>query len=406
MSSSRKENIILFDDDHWQSLLPITYTRPIAEIRIGILTIREKWEARVNCQTSFITQDYLSEKFPIEISNNNLVINSRLLPNDNMEDLILQLDINEVLLYQDSLIAARLDKTQFDKLIENQGLDELNGIDISKHQKYIHLISKPYDVFKENGKELAKDYKILTYGRTSEMIPYHCHPIAPDNIFIERGAKITCCTLNASDGPIYIGKDAEVMEGAHIRGPFALLDNSVVKMGAKIYKDTTVGPWSKVGGEVSNVVFQGYSNKGHDGYLGNSYIGEWCNLGADTNSSNLKNNYAEVKIWDYNKNGFSTTGLQFCGLITGDHSKTGINTMLNTGTLIGVNANVYGSGFPRTFIPSFSWGGSSGYKTYKIDKALEVAEKVMARRSIELSDQDKIILEYVYHNTATYRNWE
>ena len=404
--SSRKENIILFDDDHWQSLLPITYTRPIAEIRIGILSIKEKWAHRVNCNTSYITQDYLSEKYPIEISNNNLVINSRLLPNDNMEDLILQLDINGALLYQDTLIAARLDKNQFDKLIENKGLDELNGIDITKHQKYIHLIHRPYDIFSENGKELTKDYKILTYGRTSEMIPYHCHPIEPDKIFVERGAKITSCTLNATDGPIYIGKNTEIMEGSHIRGPFAILDNSVVKMGAKIYKDTTIGPWCKVGGEVSNVVFQGYSNKGHDGYLGNSYIGEWCNLGADTNSSNLKNNYAEVKIWDYEKNGFTKTGLQFCGLIMGDHSKTGINTMLNTGTLVGVNANIYGSGFPRTFIPSYSWGGSIGYKTYKIDKALEVAEIVMARRSIELSDQDKVILEYVFHNTATYRNWE
>ena len=400
------ENIILFDDDHWQSLLPITYTRPICEIRVGILTISEKWQTRTNCQVSHITQDYLAKKFPINISDNNLVINSRLLPNDNMEDLILQLNFNEALLYNDQLIAARLNRTQFDKLVENQDLDELSGVDLGKEDKYVHLISRPYDVFIENGKEILKDYKILTHLKKSEMISYHTHPIAPENIFIEKGATVLCSTLNASEGPIYIGKNATVMEGCHIRGPFSMGEGAVLKMGAKVYKNTTLGPYCKVGGEVSNVVFQGYSNKGHDGYLGNSYLGEWCNLGADTNSSNLKNNYAEVKLWDYTKDSFTKTGLQFCGLIMGDHSKTGINTMLNTGTVIGVGANVFGSGYPRNFIPSYSWGGASGYKTYRIDKALEVGKIVMARRQKEMSPDEKTILEHIYHDTASYRNWE
>ncbi len=400
------ENIILFDDDYWQSLLPITYTRPISEIRIGILTISEKWQHRIKCHISHITQDYLAQKFPINISDNNLVINSRLLPNDNMEDLILQLGFNEALLYKDQLIAARLNKTQFDKLIENQDLEELEGVDLAKEDKYVHLIKRPYDVFKENGKEITKDYKILTHLKKSEMISYHNHPIAPDNIFIEKGATVLCSTLNATEGPIYIGKNATVMEGCNIRGPFAMGEGAVLKMGARIYKDTTLGPYAKVGGEVSNVVFQGYCNKGHDGYLGNSYLGEWCNLGADTNSSNLKNNYAEVKLWDYTKDSFTKTGLQFCGLIMGDHSKTGINTMLNTGTVIGVSANVFGSGYPRNFIPSYAWGGASGYKTYNVDKALEVAKIVMARRKIEFTSDDSTILQHVFHNTASYRNWE
>lgn len=400
------ENIILFDDDHWKSLLPITYTRPISEIRVGILTICEKWKHRVNCKVSYITQDYLAAKFPIHIEDNNLVINSRLLPNDNMDDLITQLDLNEALLYDNTLIAARLNKSQFDKLIENQDLDALNGVDIGKEDKYIHLISKPSDVFSENGREICKDYNILTYRKKSAMIPYHCHPINPDNIFIEEGATVLCATLNATDGPIYIGKNCQVMEGSNIRGPFGMTDNAVLKMGARVYKDTSMGPYAKVGGEVSNVVFQGYCNKGHDGYLGNSYIGMWCNLGADTNCSNLKNNYAEVKLWDYTSESFKKTGLQFCGVIMGDHSKTGINTMLNTGTTIGISVNLFGAGYPRNFVPSFYWGGPQGFKTYDHTKAMEVAEIVMARRQKKITPEDKVIMEYIFHDSSKFRTWE
>ncbi len=400
------ENIILFDDDHWRSLLPLTYTRPIAQLRIGILTIAEKWEHRLGGQVSYITQDHLADKFSINISDNNLVINARLLPNDNITDLIEQLEINEALLVNDTLIAARLNKTQFDNLVEEKEIEELKGVDISKHEKYLHFIERPYDIFLQNGKEIAKDYKLLTYRKSSQQISYHNYPINPDRIFIAEGAEVTFSSLNATDGPIYIGKNAKVMEGSNIRGPFALCDNAVVKMGAKIYGGTTIGPYSKVGGELSNVMIQGYSNKGHDGYLGNAVLGEWCNLGAGTNSSNLKNNYGNIKIWDYNSNNFATTGQQFCGLIMGDHSKAGINTMFNTGTVVGVSANVYGAGFPRNFIPSYSWGGASGYKTYKMEKVFETAEKVMSRRKKSLTDSDKIILEHIFHETAIYRNWE
>ena len=401
-----QENIILFDDDHWKSLLPITYTRPTALIRIGILTIAEKWEKRIPSKISHITQDHLAKKYPIHISDNNLVINSRALPNDNLVELIIQLEMNEAILYNEELIAARLNKEQFDKLLDNERIEDLNGVDISAHDKYIHLIKRPYDIFSQNAKEIQKDYKLLMKNRISQQIPYHTHPINPDNIFIEEGASVLCSSLNATDGPIYIAKGAQIMEGAHIRGPFAMGENSVIKMGAKIYGGTTLGPYCKVGGEVSNVVFQGYSNKGHDGYLGNSVLGEWCNLGADTNCSNLKNNYAEVKLWDYTKSSFCKTGLQFCGLIMGDHSKSGINTMFNTGTVVGVSSNIFGSGYPRNYIPSFSWGGSSGYSSFKIEKALEVAEIVMARRKVTLMEEDRLILEYIFHETSPSRNWE
>jgi len=400
------ENIILFDDDHWKSLLPLTFTKPIAELRVGILTIAEKWKHRLGGQVSYITQDYLADKYPINISDNNLVINARLLANDNISNLIEQLDLNEALLLDDILVAARLNKLQFDKLIEDQDIDELKGTDLKRHEKYLHFITRPYDIFIQNGLEISKDFKILTHRKKSAQISYHNFPINADNIYIDDTAEVTFSSLNATDGPIYIGPKAKVMEGSHIRGPFALCDSAVVKMGAKIYGGTTLGPHSKVGGELSNVVIQGYSNKGHDGYLGNAVIGEWCNLGADTNSSNLKNNYKEIKIWDYSQSSFNPTGLQFCGLIMGDHSKTAINTMLNTGTVVGISANIYGSGFPRTYIPSYAWGGAAGYKTYRIEQAFETMERVMARRNVALTDKDKIILQNIYHETAANRNWE
>ena len=250
---------------------------------------------------------------------------------------------------------------------------------------------------------LEEDYELLTRGRVSQPIPSSNNVIAAQNIFLEEGAKLEFTTLNASSGPIYIGKDAEIMEGSIIRGPFALCEHATVKLGAKIYGPTTVGPHSKVGGEVNNSVLFGYSNKGHDGFLGNSVLGEWCNLGADTNNSNLKNNYAEVRLWDYNTESFARTGLQFCGLMMGDHSKCGINTMFNTGTVVGVSANIFGSGFPRNFVPSFSWGGNGGFTTYLTKKAFEVAEVVMSRRQIELTDVDKAILEHVFEETKKYR---
>lgn len=401
------KNIILFDDDNWVGLLPLTFTKPICELRVGILTIREKWQHYLDAEASFITQEFLSEKYPLSIQEDNIIINSTILPNEDLVAMIKDLKPNQALVDGDELLAARLDRHQFDLLQEDSVVDELTGLDISSSDYAKDRIVRPYDIFTLNGSEIRKDWELITKGRTSQSIPETNRVIGDaKDIFVEEGARMECTILNASNGPIYIGKDAEIMEGSVVRGPFAMCDHAVVKMSAKIYGDTTLGPYVKVGGEVQNTVFIGYSNKGHDGYLGNSVIGEWCNLGADTNSSNLKNNYAAVRVWSYEDMRFVDSGLQFCGLIMGDHSKCGINTMFNTGSVVGVSANIFGSGFPRTFIPSFSWGGASGMMTYKVEKSIEVAEKVMARRNITLTEADKGILRYISESTVQHRPWE
>ncbi|HPK10438.1 MAG TPA: GlmU family protein [Saprospiraceae bacterium] len=401
------KNLIFFDDDNWKALLPLTYTRPICELRIGILTIKEKWEALLHGKGSYITQDYLSEKFGLIIEDDNYLINSTLLPNPELLELIYKLEINEVLTYNDELLVGRLSKNQMNNLGKGYEGEKLAGIDISNRPEIIKNISKPHHIFSCNASEIERDFELLTKNRTSQPIPDHVLVLGDrSKIFIEEGAIIHNHSLNATKGSIYIGKNAELMEGSMLQGPISIGEGSTVKMGAKMYGETTIGPHCKVGGEVGNSVLMGYSNKGHDGYLGNSVLGEWCNLGADTNNSNLKNNYSEVKLWSYDTEKFELTGLQFCGLIMGDHSKTGINTMFNTGTVVGVSANIFGDGYPRNFIPSFSWGGSSGFKTYKVEQMLDVAATVMKRRSIDLEEMDKKILEYVYYHSAIYRTWE
>ncbi len=398
-------NFILFDDDVRDRLQPLTFTRPVSELRVGILTITEKWQRHLRIdEISYITQDYLIDKYPIHIESDNIVINGSVLPSTQLVQLVLELEENEAILKDGELIATRLDERQFDRLIHGQEIEELIGFDVGDTP--FLKINYLWDIFRINGEAIQEDFDLLTKNRISQPISSTNQVIAPENIFIDEGATVECAILNASAGPIYIGKNATVMEGAMIRGALALCESSTIKMGAKIYGPTTIGPHSKAGGEIGNSVLTGYSNKGHEGYLGNSVLGEWCNLGADTNTSNLKNNYAEVKLWDYRKEGFVPTGLQFCGLIMGDHSKAGINTMFNTGTVVGVSANVYGSGYPRNFIPSFSWGGFSGFKTYRTNKAFDTAEKVMARRKIEFTETEKGILQTIFENTAQYRSWE
>ncbi len=388
-------NYILFDGDVRNQLLPFTFTRPVADIRVGILTIREKWEYILKLTTTTLTEDYLSEKFPFLELENNIFINASFLPSENLANIIKGLQENQAVFYDDAPIAFFT--------TEGQEVD-FDTYDIIQYSHDDVLrIQNSWDIFSLNGEAIKRDFQMLTEGRESQPIPEGVWANKPENIFIEEGAELTFCSLNAIDGPIYIGKNAEIMEGCTVRGPFALCEYSILKMGAKIYSNTTVGPHSRVGGEVNNSVIFGYSNKGHDGFLGNSVIGEWCNLGADTNNSNLKNNYAEVKLWDYQSERFAKTGLQFCGLMMGDHSKCGINTMFNTGTVVGVSANIFGAGFPRNFIPSFSWGGSAGMTTYKTDKAFEVAKVVMSRRSIEFSEEDVKILEHVFEETAKWR---
>ena len=399
-------SLILFDDDNWKGLLPLTYTKPICELRVGILTIREKWEKRLNLIASFITQDFLSEKYPIVIDDDNIIINSTILPSDDLVSLIRKLNPNEALLDGDELIAARLNKSQLQLLTDDQPIDELIGKDVKEQIGQVDQIIRPYDLFTHNAEEIKKDFSIITKGRTSQTLSETNRVLNLDQVFIEEGASIEFAILNASNGPIYIGKNTKVMEGAIIRGPFAMNDYSQVNMGAKIYEGTTLGPHCKVGGEVKSSILSGYCSKGHDGFLGDSVIGEWCNLGADTNSSNLKNNYDQVKVWNYTTEGFQKSGLQFCGLIMGDHSKCGINTMFNTGTVVGVSANIYGSGYPRNFVPSFAWGGKKGFMTYQIKKSLDTAGRAMSRRNIKLTEIDKKILMHIFYYSARWRTWE
>ena len=388
-------NYILFDGPSRNNLLPFTYTRPVADIRIGILTIREKWETFLDTTTTTVTEDYLSDKYPMVEMDENIMINASYLPTLELVEMVKDLKENQAIFKDEDVIAFFTKEAQDDINFDAFEALEL-GDDIIK-------IEYTWDIFSKNGEAIQEDFNLLTYGRKSCPIPSSNNVIASENIFIEEGAKLEFTTLNASKGPIYIGKNTEIMEGSVIRGPFALCDGSIVKMGAKIYGPTTIGPYSKIGGEVNNSVLFAYSNKGHEGFLGNSVLGEWCNLGADTNTSNLKNNYDKVRLWNYQTEGFAKTGLQFCGLMMGDHSKCGINTMFNTGTVVGVSANIFGSGFPRNFVPSFSWGGSSGFTTYLTKKAFEVAKVVMARRNVEFSKQDQEILEHIFNETKIYR---
>ena len=390
-------NYILFDSDVRDTLLPFTYTKPVADIRIGILTIREKWEKRLGLTTTTITADYLEEKYPMVEMEENILINASFCPTESLVEKVKNLSKNEAIFKGEDVLAFHTTQSQ-----EEVDFDTYTQIEFDEE---LIQIKNTSDIFTHNGKAIQQDFDLITEERTSEAIPAGIQVINPGNIFIEEGAQILFSTLNASEGPIYIGKDALIMENSSIRGPFAMCENAVVKMGTKIYKDTTIGPFSKVGGEISNAVIFGYSSKGHDGYLGNSVIGEWCNLGAGTNNSNLKNNYSEVKLWNYETERFAKTGLQFCGLIMGDHSKCAINTMFNTGTVVGVSANLFGSGFPRNFTPSFSWGGAAGYETFQMNKVSEVVTAVMKRKNLVFDAVDQKILDHVFEETKQYRNF-
>ncbi|MEM9363711.1 MAG: GlmU family protein [Bacteroidota bacterium] len=388
-------NYILSDGNHRDSFFPFTFTRPVADIRIGILTIQEKWERHLNTRISAKTEAYLSEKFPLKVASENVVIAGNVLPNAELSKRVQQLGSSEALYHKEQLIAYNT-------------IDPTLDFDASTFEKQeweqpIFSISHVWDIFSRNGEAMQLDFDFLTQGRKSQPISGTNQVVNTENIFLEEGASVEYSILNASTGPIYIGKNAEIMEGCIVRGGLALGDNAVLKMGAKIYGPSTFGPHCKVGGEVNNSVLFAYSNKGHEGFLGNSVLGEWCNLGADTNTSNLKNNYAEVRLWNYNTEGFAKTGLQFCGLIMGDHSKCGINTMFNTGTVVGVSANIFGSGYPRNFIPSFTWGGASGFTTYLTKKAYEAARAMMKRRNVEFDAIEEGILNQVFELTKKWR---
>ena len=397
-------NIILFDDkDTWTDLLPIVYTRPISDIRIGILTIKEKWQKYFpDHDFSCLTAEYLSVKYPTNITDDNLFIAGNCCPDKNFANAVSALGNGEALAYNGELVAYR------------GTMEGFKSVTLEKAAPYtassLTMLHQLYDIFLLNGSEMRRDYHIIIAGRESQPLSETCTIVGPYRlddgcpaIFIEEGATVEAVTLNTTGGPIYIGKDAVIMEGVCIRAPFAACRHSQVNMGAKIYGATTLGPYCKVGGELNNVVMIGYSNKAHDGFLGNAVIGEWCNIGAGTNASNLKNDYTEIKLWNYRAHRFLRTGLQFCGLIMGDHSKAGINCMFNTATVIGVGVNVHGAGFPRNFVASFSEGSVAGYTDVSVVKFFDIAKRMMARRGIELSETDKEIFESIYRIAENYK---
>ncbi|MBL6964660.1 MAG: GlmU family protein [Bacteroidetes bacterium] len=392
-------NYILNDiPENWINLLPLTYTRPISDLRIGILTLKEKWELLMDIKCSVITEDYLSDKYNAEFGDENILINSAVIPTKSLIEQVQKLKRGQLLKTENEWIAI------YTKDIASFSQDEFGDYEAIMYSSSIDFIHYPWQIFQNNGEQIKADYSLLTQGKKSADLSQTNTIIGDQPVFIEGGAQVECTVLNASQGPIYIGHDAIVMEGSLIQGPFALGDHSTLKMGTKVYPGTTIGPHCKVGGEINNSVFWGYSNKAHDGFIGNSVIGEWCNLGAGSNNSNLKNNYEQVKIWNYGSKSFVDSGSQFCGLFMGDHSKCGINSMFNTGTVVGVSANIFGAGFPRTFIPSFTWGGASGVTTYLKDKAFRTMDLVMQRRNLKLTDKDKKILSHIFEKTNDFRH--
>ena len=389
-------NYILFDDSRRENLLPLTFIRPIADIRVGVLTIREKWEKFLGVRTSTLTEEYLSRKYPLEREEHNILINGSVIPDRALVKMIMSLRPNQALVEEDCVIAMHLTAEDIDN-VQDAECEEIF------YDKCFLCIKNPWDVFTMNEDALMADFDLITTGRNSAVPDPSNVLFSKEKIFIEEGARIRCSILNAENGPIYIGKEAEIMEGCLIRGPFAMNDHAVLKMGTRIYGPTTIGAYSKVGGEIDNSVIFSYSNKAHDGYLGHAVIGEWCNLGAGTTNSNLKNTYEKVKIWSYTEESFVETGLQFCGLIMGDYSKTGIGTMFNTGTVVGVNTNIFGHGLQRNFIPSFSWGGTTGFKEYKMDQAIKVAQRMHSRRGLEFSETEQEILQTVYNLSFRFK---
>jgi UDP-N-acetylglucosamine diphosphorylase/glucosamine-1-phosphate N-acetyltransferase len=388
-------NVILFDDPLIRTaLLPLTFTRPVSKIRVGILTIDEKWKHWLKTEVSFKTIDYLEKKFPSKSTGDNILINGALCPDQQLVDTIQALPAHYFLVKDNVLLAAR------------QPEGEMNERNVIAYDHDVTLINKPWKIFLSNANQIKIDFKRITEGRRSAPITDpHTIVYNAEQVFVEEGVYIRAAILNAETGPIYLGKNSIVQEGAIIRGSFALGEGAHINMGAKLRGDTSVGPYSKVGGEVSNSVIMGYSNKAHDGYLGNSVLGEWCNLGADTNTSNLKNNYDQPRLWSHALNDFEKTGLQFCGLIMGDHSKCGINTMFNTASVVDVGANIYGAGYPDRHVPSFAWGSSAAWQTYDLQKMLETAERAMARRNVTLTPIDKDILSHIFDLTTSHRVW-
>lgn len=396
-------NIILFDAvEVRENLLPMTFTRPVADLRVGILTIREKWERVLDGSYSYLTVDYLQEKFPVNEAEENLFVAGNICPTTDLVAKIKMLNVGDVLISSQGVIIAF-----------RGGLKDFSSRNFAREIECYDdclTIKMLYDIFMENHRGIVEDFALLTHGRASQSLSdtntVIGNPVDANGnpmIFIEEGAVVEGAMLNVKNGPIYVGRNAEVMEGSCLRGPIALCEHAVVNMGTRMYGATTLGPYCKVGGEVNNVVMMGYSNKAHDGFLGNAVIGEWCNIGGGSTASNLKNDYTEIKLWNYPAHRFLRTGLQFCGLIMGDHSKSGINCMFNTATVLGVGVNIHGAGFPRNFVASFSEGSASGFTDVPLTKFFDIARRMMARRGLTLSEIDMRIFESIHAFADNYK---
>lgn len=377
------------------NLLPLTYTRPVADILVGINTIRQKWEMYLKGDYRYDAEEYLREKFPTaDPSEGDIIIASHVVPQEQLAKAVGELKPGETLV----AVSSR------GKELTVAGCYGGGTEVVKRYDSKVDTIDFLYDIFQLNAQKIEEDFEFLTRGREGQSIPRSNTVIGdPDLVYIESGAIVEGVVLNVSHGPIYVGRNVEIMEGSCLRGPIALGEHSTVNMGSKIYPGTTLGPWCKVGGELNNVVMLGYSNKAHDGFLGNAVIGEWCNLGAGCVASNLKNDYTEIKLWNYSSHRFLKTGLQFCGLIMGDHSKAGINTMFNTATVVGVGVNIYGSGFPRNFVASFSEGGAQGFTDLPMEKFLDIASRMMARRHRALTDVDIRLYEAIRRQAENYK---
>ena len=386
--------IVLYDGPAHTSLRPLTFCCPVAHLRLGIRTLAQKWEACAGREIDgYHPEPYLIEAYGLafEEEEDTLFIAGDVIAHPALWEQLRGLRPGQRLVFDNQTIGycagAPLQESDWEAL-ESVGC-----------YTEVQRLRYPWDFFRMNGDAIEADLAMSMLHQDGDRPQSHPNIQVRGSypVVVHPTACIESAVLNATEGSIYIGPNAHVMEGAIVRGPFALCEHATLKMGARIYGKTTVGPHCKAGGELNNVLMNSYSNKGHDGFLGNAVIGSWCNLGADTNNSNLKNNYAPVRMWSYPEGDYVDTGMQFCGLVMGDHAKTAINTMLNTGTVVGVAANIFGSGFPPRFIPSFSWGGADRLEEHRLEQALQTASRMMQRRGLHLDNAQRHIMEQVFH---------
>jgi UDP-N-acetylglucosamine diphosphorylase/glucosamine-1-phosphate N-acetyltransferase len=394
--------IVLFDNANWrQRTYPLSLTRPVSNLRVGILTINEKWEKWLNSTVSYLTAEYLKEKFPLKDSKEDvLLIRGDILPNKELVDALADLKCGDALVGKEGFIAVKATPSFIKRFVPTQ----LKDFKPVYYLSTLSCIEYPEDIFLKNGEEITKDFELITKGRSSRNLS-STNTVLGDNIFVEEGASAECSIINAQKGPIYLGKNSEIWEGCMVRGPFSLGEGSQLKMGTKVYSNVSIGPSSRMGGELNTCVVWGNSAKGHDGYLGSSVLGEWCNWGAGSSCSNMKNNYKNIRLFDYETGSYRETNQAFCGLIMADHSKCSINSTFNTGTVVGVSANIHGIGLLPTFIPDFSWGGADGFLDYDLDKMQETAELVFQRRNRRFDEVEKRICHSIFEMTKDKRNY-